>query len=924
MYRYYQVSEKSVWRSIEDEQEIEAKALSIGAKKLTILALSEVINDDTDRSKVKYSGPLYIDIDHKDIQEAIRSCTQLLHHLDDLEVPRGAVSIFASGGKGFHIIISADAFSANRPTQFLPHIYREMALELHVLGMDFQVYSMGRGVSWRLPNIERENGRYRVPVTADEVFNMEPQGYADITSTPRIIPLPAYTSGKIPSLVELYERAKKRVRSTPRPVRPVPDEDLTQFREEPPGCIRALVDYKVKSSFNFNECGFQLAIFIARAGVEDGAAATLISRMADNGDSAEYDTPRARAEHLQGLTRYLQSGVKDKKFSCAAMRSCVLHNPCDGCSLHAASSSGDSMLVETGIDERPTGYWEIGVKADRQISTFTLKPTDIFYETSQTGKVVRRVAICAELMRDGKRVTSHVFEEDGWITRTKFKMELKGLNSASFYGTDEHVQKIKQLICGDTGDMNEIIRVYAAGVHIHKIASRDVHVYVEPDASVNEVRIRGTHQLSGAVSNAPKLLTRAMPAPGDKSLNDALTDLFDINSPAVMGQVLGWLSACHLKTQFMSNRGEFPLLNLWGNAGSGKSMTAVLASLLGGCDYTGLGSAPKSMPSITNWALIHECSTTTTVPRILEEYNKSKIIQRLYDYAGEIMKAAWNGQVIARGRVGGSNANGAGLTGASVTSVPILSPLMVISEQAVQMPALQQRMVQVPLSHSSRTGKTEVFNRAYNNRYHLLDAALAMMVKSLGVTVSWIEEKIQYWDSLLPRELIERPRYAYIVVLSGLDFLENVLNELQLPVASHVDALRQGVLGSIAEKAESLAVDKHRTEVDVVLEHLGVMCSLVKSNGEKYLKPKKNYWKDDFYLYIDTVTCLPLYRLYAKAMGDKAVIEARDQMNALLEQEPYFVSNDVMIPELPLGRRVTKLDLTQLEEKGIMTSMFGG
>ena len=145
-----------------------------------------------------------------------------------------------------HVIVPAEVFSSGRQTKALPHIYAEMALRLDVIGMDYQVYSGGRGVCWRLSNIQRDDGYYRVPITHEELYALSAEDYKEIVKAPREIVYKEAAGHESAGLAVLFEQAKKAVKSKPKQVRIVSDEALAQFKEEPPHCITDLIDYKVK------------------------------------------------------------------------------------------------------------------------------------------------------------------------------------------------------------------------------------------------------------------------------------------------------------------------------------------------------------------------------------------------------------------------------------------------------------------------------------------------------------------------------------------------------------------------------------------------------------------------------------------------------------------------------------------------------
>ncbi len=60
----------------------------------------------------------------------------------------------------------------------MPLIFREVAYKLFVDTLDMRVYSARRGRMWRAPGVQRENGKFKVPLTKDEAFNMRVKDYA--------------------------------------------------------------------------------------------------------------------------------------------------------------------------------------------------------------------------------------------------------------------------------------------------------------------------------------------------------------------------------------------------------------------------------------------------------------------------------------------------------------------------------------------------------------------------------------------------------------------------------------------------------------------------------------------------------------------------------------------------------------------------
>lgn len=924
MYRYYQKREETSWIPIPDGPDAEKRALDAGARKLTILAVSEIIDEETaNKEALSYKGPLYFDIDSADLKQSIESANQLVRKLLALDVPEDAVQVYASGSKGFHILVPSSVFSTGRAQKRLPAVYKEVAVDLHVLGLDFQVYSEGRGNSFRLANVQRADGRYRVAVPHETLHNLTPELYADLTAQPGTFSHPATVTGKSPALSAMMEAAKRRVQEKPsKAATPVAAAKLVQFQTTAPMCMQELAEYRVKKSANFNIAALQLATFISRSGMKEEAADSLISRMANNAGSSKYDSPRARQAHIQGLVSYCNAS-EGKYFACNAVRSVLQNRVCDDCPLSASGAASGEAAYEIGVRERPDGYYVDGKDSSYRISTFTIEPVAVYIEQAQNGGSDRRVGTLVEIMREGEILGTVMFSETGWDSKASLKAELRGIHNLSFTGTEDDVQRIKHMVFHEGKDMGEVVQVHTAGMHVHKLGKRELFVYVEPGYSINQMKISGTHVLAGKLSAPPETRHLQLPAIGDEKATEALTCLMKVNSDDVVAQLVGWFCACHLKAHFMRRYTQFPLLSIWGNAGSGKSASASLFTWLNGVDYA-VGHGALNLSSLTKWAMINYCSGTTTVPRQLEEYNKSKMSQRDYDFAGEVMKAAWNANVMGRGTISKSSANGRGRTGAEMVELAITSPLVIMSEQAPQMAALQQRSIQVMLSTEGKKGRVADFNRASELRQSLAQMAKAMVLQALTTPIEWVEVQMNEVSPHVPTTFMERPRYSYQVLLVGLRFLEAVCKDLQLPVVDRINELSASLVDTLEQRSEEIAKAKNRTEVDAVIEDLGVMATMTAGGGHEWMVSGRHFLIKENSLYLDTPVVHAMYRMYKKTMRDIAVIDNLGQFAKLLAQEPYFVTDKALLPSMVSSRPVTQLNLDAMIAKGIEVSMFRG
>ena len=219
MIRYYQVDGpdgRGTWKPIEDSPDIGRKINEIGASRYSILAINQEVLDDgtTEQGSLRHTGPWYADIDNPDLDVSIVSTRELVQKLIDAEIPEEAISVFCSGSKGFHVMVDSKIFreKAGKALTDQPYIYRELAVGFFVIGMDFQVYSGGRGRMWRPNNALRPDGKYRVRVSIEEPFGMTVPLYHQYVSDPGNIAWADYHGGTVPSQAVRFKTTTKRAK----------------------------------------------------------------------------------------------------------------------------------------------------------------------------------------------------------------------------------------------------------------------------------------------------------------------------------------------------------------------------------------------------------------------------------------------------------------------------------------------------------------------------------------------------------------------------------------------------------------------------------------------------------------------------------------------------------------------------------------
>ncbi|AOE86816.1 hypothetical protein [Pseudomonas sp. TCU-HL1] len=928
MYHYYQRSEHDAWTPLHSnsDQDPVALAKAAGAKKLTILALNQMVADGDDpevprnRDKLGYRGPLYFDIDCKeDLSQAIRSGRELVGKLTKMGVPKSMIQVYLSGSKGLHVLVPESLFTGSRFMLRLPEIYKEMARELFVIGLDYAVYSGGRGNCFRIANLQRADGNYRVPVTADELETLDEATYREWVKGPRNVEFDDPQGLVAHELQAMFEEAKKRVNTKRKIVIIASSSDMEKIREPVPACIQMLCDNKdIKGDASFNQQATQLATYLVRAEVPQTVADSLASRLASNGKSSTYSTAKARRDHIEAQVRYIEH-TPSFSFGCNPIRALLSKRPCDGCPISEGASAEDGDTAQCA-EALADGYYVKAGEGRRQLCNYTLEAVDMFMETPEDGTAERRVATRVKVIKGGVELGQAVIKESSFISRSAFVREFEGMKNLMFWGNDVDVQRIKGALFQEDQVMGEIYQVYTAGVHLDFVGDIPVFTYVEPDMSVNSVKVRGTHQYLGTLQARPYFAHCTMAEKGDQEVDNALCHLLQINQQHEIGLMVGWCVAVHFKAHLMRLFSQFPILSLWGSAGSGKSMTAGLITWLNGTDYMQLHTGVNA-PSTSQYGMLDYLASTTTVPRIVEEYNKSKMTRSSFKDIGELIKAAWNAEATLKGR---PNARSMSRFGAEAIAIPATAPVIVISEQEIEMPAIQERSICVHLTKAKRGQRRPYFEQAKKNREHLRRLGKTLMASALTTSLAEVENLMNEASKLLPEGMDDRPRYSLQVVLVGLWKLREVCVQQQL---LETLAVLEPII-KVIERSSGAGTAYVQSEIDLVMEKIAVLVAISRAadeakNGQVYLHEGLQYTITEQHLILDPVLAHAAYTRYcAQEERSAPVIDSGKQFLKLIQEEPYFEKCEPYAG-MADGREMLFLSLKMLKENGVNISLLG-
>lgn len=290
----------------------------------TVLGILADTSQECPASGWPYLGPFYMDFDGKTLDEAIAGFLAMLAKLEGMGLDLESVRLFASGGRGFHIEIPMECFAADTPASGvinLPYAFGEMARTLFVPTLDLRVYSARKGRVWRVPNRQRANGSFKVPLTLAEALGVTPESYATLTSAPR--PFPPLVQPELCSdLAELYETALLKVATKPTKSngREVA-EIMCRFGGKLPPSLAALGQGRFPARGGFNNIAMQMCLAAQAVGMDEGATLAACAGLIQDheSDGHRYDTPAKRRHELRSMFHYISGS--NYAFSVGGVRS---------------------------------------------------------------------------------------------------------------------------------------------------------------------------------------------------------------------------------------------------------------------------------------------------------------------------------------------------------------------------------------------------------------------------------------------------------------------------------------------------------------------------------------------------------------------------------------------------------------------------
>jgi hypothetical protein len=709
LYKYYQKTggeEKwQVVRADTDLTEISPTFVTI----LSLDTLGTLKEDEPTRellSGIKYYGPMYFDLDSADLEESIDGANELLGKLYAEGLQESDLEIYLSGKKGLHIIVSPICFMEKQmPVQYLPAIYKEIAFRLATQTVDFKVYTARTGRMLRTCHNIRENGNYRVPVTAAELKTMTPELYNHYCSAKRHVPAARPEFRAAFSLI--YDAAKQKVaKSAGKKAKPV---DAKTIQMHLP-ILQQVMRGEVAPGVGFNKVAIQLAIYARDSGMSADALVDACSGLINshNGDGSRYNTTQKREYEIRRMCDYVEGNLT---YDYAIGPVKALLPRANGASAEPTfDAEGNLIPAGAPIGEAfscgvtAVGHQYVASKGDAgdiAISNFVF--TEVISLVMVGNDEIIGLKVC---LTTATKKSPPIILTASQFTGSSGLQNAVAPYGGSFSGSDIHSRGILQLMLHEISGKKYIID--SEGINMVSIPLSDCEELREPFvvwADTQGVKVPpaleglAEFDFSGHPDPRGLLQTDLTEAPtleeylavSDEHRQfalDTLTALFNCQSPETIGKMLGWMVACFWRQQFHLLHGKFPLLHIYGPAGLGK--TDMVTALLKLFYYN---ETPKAVaPSGTPFAFLQFVGGSGSIPILLDEYKPGRMAPDKLEQYRSVLREAYNMKDSVRG--GGSRTKDAYN---ALNRVSLSGPIIVVAEAPETETAILERSVVISL-----------------------------------------------------------------------------------------------------------------------------------------------------------------------------------------------------------------------------------
>ena len=294
--------------------------------------------------------------------------------------------------------------------------------------------------------------------------------------------------------------------------------------------------------------------------------------------------------------------------------------------------------------------------------------------------------------------------------------------------------------------------------------------------------------------------------------------LLHLNTTNNTAKLLGWFCASFMTQIIRRYFKQFPSLQVFGQAGAGKSKTT---GLLNHLHY--YMKDPKSLMAQgqTQYPMIVAVASSASIPINFEEVKAREMTKTLRDFLLNLFRNNYDGHSMARGALTKDQSS----KDVTVNEFGNAGPVAFVGEAVENQSAILERCIVVSLSKGDRYGRSEHFHYCANRRTEVGKLGKAMMLNTLCMDLQQVREQMHAMIKAVAVSLgdkaeeMERPAFNLAVVLLGLQLLRSTLKQT---FGDKFEERMQDMHDSILDCAES-NIPKNMAETSRVLDTMAQM-----------------------------------------------------------------------------------------------------
>lgn len=530
------------------------------------------------------------------------------------------------------------------------------------------------------------------------------------------------------------------------------------------------------------------------------------------------------------------------------------------------------------ILEKDECYWAISkTNAKMQLSTFTFEPEVLLYGTETQPDV-----LVGTIRASGNTWTDVTLSRKAF---TRSDALLRELPKASWQwmGTDSWAKKLLPYLMERLRTKGLPRRKGVADLGYHdglwvgsdQVITTDSGVLNKRDAPIAALPYKGERV---SVNYATEEPTR-------EEVLYFLRVVRQLNTPDIIWSIFGWLCATPYKTRLEEQGIRFPILNLYGTRGSGK--TTIITNLIQrwSC-YT---ESRTYDCTTTKFVLLSLLGSSNGVPIAFSEYRSSVVgSNRILRY----LLLAYDSGHDPRGRAD-----------QSVVDYVISAPFTVDGEDAIKDSAALERMIQVNMHPETISEGSQAFSSMQDLKSVNLEV---IGTKYLQYTLSKgarpFSECIEMSKKIYPAILPDRVRRNISVVIYGLLEFQGFLETYNINSLKILPELLNDVIQQPLENVVNTETGRGTIIVDEMIEEL--VNEIVLSGGFPPFVIKYDAESNELWFHLSTVVS---WWRQARKRQNRPILETAALKAQLREREYNPVQDSLREGQYVVGREAKTL-----------------